>query len=132
MLIAIARNPHASRDKSKCTNQKPIKTHRSASHPYVPLPVFVGGKWSLAVESVPQFATFCHQKSHWCHLPSKMPQSATICRILHFSANVPLVLLSQRFQERAVAPILAEKYAPRCLRHFLEVEHYSTLRGESW
>jgi hypothetical protein len=51
---------------------------------YVPLPVFVGGKWLLKVRSVPQFATFCHQMLPSYHLPSKMPHIATICRLLLF------------------------------------------------
>ena len=37
---------------------------------YVPLPVFVGGKWSRGVVGVPQLATFCHQVHHACHLPA--------------------------------------------------------------
>jgi hypothetical protein len=51
---------------------------------YVPLPVFVGGKWLLGVGAVPHFATFCHQMPRPCHLPAEMPHSATICRLLLF------------------------------------------------
>jgi len=40
---------------------------------YVPLPVFVGGKWLLGVGKVAQFATFCHQ----------MPRRATCQRKCH-------------------------------------------------
>jgi hypothetical protein len=65
-------------------NHTSTKKHKDASHPYVPLPVFVGGKWLLGVRSVPQFATFCHQKPESCHLLPKMPHSATICRLLLF------------------------------------------------
>src|SRR5580693_1283850 len=68
--------------------------------------------------------------THCCHLRSKMPHSGTICRILHFGVNWCYFLSA--FKARAVTPIFANKSAPRCLRHFLEVEHYSTLRGESW
>jgi hypothetical protein len=83
-------------------------------------------RWSRCRNS-PPFATksltgaTCRRK---CHI---VPQSAAFCTFLRTG---PLVLLSQHFQGRAVAPILANKSAPRCLRHFLEVEHYSTLRGE--
>ncbi len=49
--------------------------------------MFVGGKWLLEVRSVPQFATFCHQMPHSCHLPAKMPHIATICRLLLFLVN---------------------------------------------
>ena len=59
---------------------------------YVPLPVFVGGKWCWKVRSVPQSATFCHQTPHSCHLPPKMPHSATICRILNFLSQNPLAI----------------------------------------
>jgi hypothetical protein len=51
---------NASRDKPNTINHKSTKKHKDASHPYVPLPVFVGGKWLLAVGTVAQFATFCH------------------------------------------------------------------------
>ncbi len=76
---------NASRDEYIWSNEKSITIHRDASHPYVPLPVFVGGKWSLVVGRVPQLGTFCHQLHRACYLQAEMPHNATICRILHFS-----------------------------------------------
>jgi hypothetical protein len=49
---------NASRDKSNTINHKSTKRHKDASHPYVPLPVFAGGKWLLGLVSVPRFAVF--------------------------------------------------------------------------
>jgi Helix-turn-helix domain len=97
---------------------------------YVPLPVFVGGKSLLAAGTVPQFAVSCHQMPHSCHLPPKMPHSATIRRILQFCELGPFAYFLSAFRGGRSLRFFARKSAPTCLRHFLEVEHRSTLRGE--
>jgi hypothetical protein len=51
-------HPKASHDKYNTINHKSTKKHKDASHPYVPLPVFAGGKWLLGVGAVPRFAVF--------------------------------------------------------------------------
>src|ERR1022692_881744 len=92
---------NASRDKSKCSNEKSIKTRRHASRPYVPLPMFAGGKGLRGVVSVPQFATLCRQMPHKCHLPTKMQHTAAICRILHFLlTDSPYFFSSRRRHSR--------------------------------
>jgi hypothetical protein len=51
----------ASRGKPNTINHKSTKKHKDASHPYVPLPVFAGGKWLPGVGSVLKFAVFCRK-----------------------------------------------------------------------
>ena len=56
---------------------------------YVPLPVFVGGKWLLGEALVPRFAVFCRKLQTFADHRRKcriVPYSADFCRLLLISS----------------------------------------------
>lgn len=80
-------------------------------------------RWSRC-RNPPPFATKSPTRAtrgRKCHIA---PQSAAFCISATFGATFSAL------SGRAVAPIRANKSAPRSLRHFPKVEHYSTLGGE--
>ena len=62
---------NASRERASGGNKKGAKTHHNESHPYVPLPVFVGRNWSRAPQLLPSFAVFCRKLLTYADIQQK-------------------------------------------------------------
>jgi hypothetical protein len=67
----MRRHYNASREKASAANKKGAKTHLNASHPYVPLPVFVGRNWSRGPQLLPSLAVFCRKLLTYADIQQK-------------------------------------------------------------